>query len=187
MRVVALFVAAMSGVEGSCLHHAQPNQTPAGRSPKPQLDAAFATWHKQQREVQLMQREVNRLSHPDVPLWLIFEGIAQPTVIAGSARMHDVHLEAARLHNLDADQKLRLVLEGAALPLGVAISESPLANTKNQKVHIQPCEWPVKRARMSVSGRTVRAGAGIPATRARGDARPRPPPKHQKAGGVVIY
>jgi len=143
-------------------------RAPPTRLPKQQLDVAFANWHEEQHSQGRMHREVNRLSHPDVPLWLVFEGLAQPTVLRGSAKTDAIHSEAARLHNLDARQRLRFVLEGQMLPPGMAISESPLANSKNMKVHVMPCEWPVKRgyANPSSSFHASTASA-IPATRLR--------------------
>jgi len=141
---------------------------PSTRLPKQQLDAAFATWHEKQHSQGRMQCEVNRLSHPDIPLWLVFEGLAQPTVLPGSAKTDAIQSEAARLHNLDVRQRLRFVLEGQMLPLGMAISESPLANSKNLKVHVMPCEWPVRRGHANPSSSVhASTASAIPATRVR--------------------
>ena len=105
------------------------------------LDAAFTNWH----EEQLMQREVNRVTQPDVPLWLVFENIAQPTTIAGSTTTDALHREACRLHNLASDMKLRFSVRGTTRARGVAMSETPLASTKNLQVRVDAAEWPVKR------------------------------------------
>ena len=44
--------------------------------------------------------ELGRLSLPDVPLWLVFEDLAQPIVLPGSATTSALHAEAARVHNV---------------------------------------------------------------------------------------
>ena len=41
--------------------------------------------HEEQHSQALIQSEINRLTLPDIPLWLVFEGVAQPTVLPGSA------------------------------------------------------------------------------------------------------
>jgi hypothetical protein len=133
------------------------------RTEKP-LELAFTAWREQQISHELVHREVNRLAHPDVPLWLIFEGIAQPVVLRGSATTDELHDAASHLHSLDANQKLRFLLNGRALPLGVAVSESALANTRNLEVRVVPCQWPVKRNSRSSYAAT---GTAIAATRVR--------------------
>ena len=131
------------------------------------------SWREQQQSETLVHREVNRLTHPDVPVWLVFEGLAQPTVLAGSATTDALHDEAARLHNLDADQQLRFLVQGRPLPRGTPISETALANTENLQVSIMPCQWPVKRgyANPSSSG-FASTSTAVAATRARGNKAP---------------
>ena len=119
-----------------------------------QLDAAFATWHKEQHSQAELQSEVNRLVHPDVPLWLVFENIAQPLVLPGSVTTDYLHNEAARLHNLDVKQRLKFQLGCTTLPLGIPISASPLARSRNLEVRVVPCDWPVKRGFANPSSST---------------------------------
>ena len=138
--------------------HSSPNHVP-----KKQLDAAFTSW----REKQMLEKEVKRLVNPDVTLRLVFEGVAQPAVLPGSATTDALHGAAAHLHNLDVDQRLRFLLHGKPLPRGVAISESPLAGTSDLEVRVMPCDWPVKRGCRSNS-----AANAIAATRARRGAAP---------------
>ena len=125
------------------------------------MDAAFAAIFERERSQEIIQREVNKLSLPDVPLWLIFENVAQPVVLPGKATTDSLHAEAARLHNLDPNQRLSFVLNGAMLPLGVDISATPLAKTRNLHVEVQVLDWPVKRGvanpAESVSGTAVSA------------------------------
>lgn len=122
-------------------------------TPGSTLDAAFALQLK-------MQREINRLACPDLPLWLTFEGITQHTVVSGSASTAALHNEVARLHNLDPDQPFRFIVsapEGQiTLPPGMALSETPLANSENLEVQVHPIEWPVKRGRRSCRSRPRR-------------------------------
>ena len=149
--------------------------------PKEDFDTAFASWREQQLSQDCMQRMVKQLAHPDVPLWLVFEGIALPTVLPGSATTDALHTEVTRLYNLDRDQKFRFSVCGATLPFGVAISESPLANSQDLNVHVNACEWPVRR------GRGVnRAVPGMAATRARRNARPLGRPKHVKCPHLMF-
>ena len=109
-----------------------------------------------------MEREVKRLACPDVQCWLVFEGTAQPLTIPGSATTDVLQDEATRLHNLEAGQRLSFLVNGASLPLGKDISETPLANTENQKVTVRPLDWPVRRQARTCS--TIER-TGIAATR----------------------
>lgn len=154
MRLHVPFVGLLA--TASCLHRVA--------VPKMSIDAAFTNWADEQQSQAIMQRELNRLAHPDVPLRLVFEGISQRAVIPGSAMTDALHDEAARLHNLDTNQKLSFSLKGAMLPLGVPISESPLSNTQDLEVFVAACEWPVKRVCRSNSASVASA---IAATRAR--------------------
>ena len=109
--------------------------------PKKQLDRAFHAWKiKQTPEVRLqtlVQREVNRIPHPDIPIRLVFDGVAESTTISGSATTDALRLEAVRLHNLDAElQQLKFYVNGMKLPAGTAISESVLADTKDVEVTV---------------------------------------------------
>jgi hypothetical protein len=107
--------------------------------PKQQLDTAFLdALHEQQKQAQALQRQVNRLAHPDVPLRLIWEGKAQRAVIKGSATTDSLRMQAIRLHGLDGHQQLKFILHGSTLNMGIAISESRLANTQDLDVHITP-------------------------------------------------
>jgi len=104
-----------------------------------QVDAAFRTWQQQQQlSEELMHRAVNRLAHPDVPLRLVFQGNAKPCTLPGSATIDDLRGEAIRLHNLDGQKQFRFVLGGVKLRAGVAISETPLANTEDLDVVVLP-------------------------------------------------
>ena len=147
--------------------------TPPKHVPKKQLDAAFTAWS----EKQALEKEVKRLVNPDVTLRLVFEGVAQPAVLPGSATTDALHGAAAHLHNLDEDQRLRFVLHGKALPRGVALSDSPLAGTTDLEVSVMPCDWPVKRGCRTNSG-----ASAIAATRARRGAA-RPPKQLTSHGG----
>lgn len=131
------------------------------------IDAAFNVWHDRQRSQEHMRREVNRLAHPDVPLWLVFEGIAQPTVVSGCETTDMLQREATRLFNLQPDQRLQFFCGSTVLPLGAAISSTPLANTRNVQVRVKASGWPIKRVRFSefAAGTTA-----IAATRAGRDA-----------------
>ena len=117
--------------------------TPRARTPTLNIDlASFTQWGEQVK----VENAVKQMMHPDVPVWLVFEGLAQPAEIQGSATTDSLHMQACRLHNLAPDQKLRFVLEnGTPLPPGVPISESPLAETENEQVIVQPVAFPVKR------------------------------------------
>ena len=122
----------------SCMQHAAPNS---------QIDLAFKAAYKQQLSQAIMQRqasqlqsEVNRLAHPDVPLQLVFRGVARPAIIPGSATTDALHPLATRLHKLSGRQALEFFLNGAVLPLGVPVSESPLANTENLEVHVRAAQ-----------------------------------------------
>ena len=54
-----------------------------------------------------------------------------------SATTDALRAEAARLHDLDAEQQqLQFYVDGRKLPAGIAISESPLANTADLEVHV---------------------------------------------------
>ena len=91
--------------------------------------------------------------------------------------------QVTRLHNLDADQKFRFICEGCTLPPGMAISETPLANSENLEVMVHPIEWPVKRGRTHMSACPV----GVPATQIRrGDNTPYVPPRSTPASPNVI-
>ena len=86
-----------------------------------------------------LQSAVNQLTSPDVPLRLLFEGIALPTTLRGNASTSELPVMATRLHNLEPKQQLRFVLNGTTpLRLGVPVAESPLANTRNLEVLILP-------------------------------------------------
>lgn len=125
------------------------------------LDAAFTNWHKQQNSAALMQKQVNRLAHPDVKLWLVFQGSAQPAVLPGSATTAALHRAAARLHNLDPHQQLRFVLNGMTLPPGRPISETALANSRNLEVFVMSGEAvAVRRGPDSSGGSAWWSGAG---------------------------
>jgi len=153
----------------SCLH------APPTRPGKQQFDAAFTSWREQQlfaerkssffleaerRATTLLQSKVNRLAHPDVPVHLIFEGNAEPTVLPGTATTDILYDEATRLHNLDANQKLRFVLNGTALPMNIPISESSLANSYNLEVLIMAANAvQVRRAVGTTSGDSWWSGA----------------------------
>ena len=104
MTMLALFLGLLAGA--SCM------SAPMNGMPKHQMDAAFTSWKEQQqaliareRQQALMEREIKRLAHPDVKMWLVFEGLAQPAVICGSEKTDAIHREAARLHSLDVDSK----------------------------------------------------------------------------------
>ena len=101
------------------LHHATPrapplHHTPRARTPTLNIDlASFTQWGEQVK----VENAVKQMMHPDVPVWLVFEGLAQPAEIQGSATTDSLHMQACRLHNLAPDQKLRFVLEnGTPLP-----------------------------------------------------------------------
>ena len=86
-----------------------------------------------------LKKEVNQLTSPDVPLKLVFEGNAYPATLRGNASTSALPVMATRLHNLEAKQQLRFVLNGTTpLTLGVPVAESPLANTRNLEVIILP-------------------------------------------------
>ena len=133
----------------------------------PDTTEAFVSWREKQLSQDQMQRVVKQLAHPDVPVWLVFENIAQPAILAGSTTTDDLHAEVTRLFNLDRDQKFRFSLNGKALPLGLAISESPLCNSQNLKVYVQALEWPVRRGPLS---NRAPAASAVAATRARRNA-----------------
>ena len=150
----------------------------------PKLLDAFSSWREDQEAEALVQREVNRLAHPDVPLWFVFEGIAQAAVIPGAAKIDALHHEACRLHNLDVNQKLIFRINGKMLPLGVDISESPLAKTQNLQVQVVPCEFPVKRSAANPSSAAAAArSTGVAATQARGGQQPKKPKRHLQCHG----
>ena len=119
--------------------------------PKAQLDSAFSAWGEGVREAeraeaeraeaerrqQLLARQINRLAHPDVHLQLVYEGVSRRAVLPGSAKTDALRGVAIRAHSgLSGQQNLRFFLNGAKLPLGVALSESPLANTCDCDVHV---------------------------------------------------
>lgn len=118
----------------SCCLQTGTGQT--GTEPK-QLDVAFRSWQQQQRKQELMQRAINRMSHPDILMRLSYEGNTKAVIFPGSATTDDVHDEAVHVHGLDVNEQLTLLLDGAELPLGIALSESPLANTHNLEVLLQ--------------------------------------------------
>lgn len=136
---------------------------PLAQAPKKQqLDAAFTKWRDQNvfeddrsnffssaehKYQELLQREVNKLTSPEVPLRIVFEGIAQSTVLPSGGSTDDLLKEACRLHNLETNQGLRFFLNGAALSLGTPISATPLAATQDLEVHMQALDWPVRRGR----------------------------------------
>ena len=121
-----------------------------------------------------MEREVKRLAHPDIPVWLIFEELAQPATLPGSASTDQLHQIACQLHNLDENQPLRYLLKGMPLPPGIALSETALANTADLRVHVKAVEWPVKRGCRSNS---AAASSGVAASHVRhGGAPPRMAP-----------
>lgn len=134
------------------------------------MDVAFAAMFERERSQEIIQREVNKLSLPDVPLWLIFENVAQPVVLPGKATTDVLHAEAARLHNLDPNQRIRFFLNGAMLPLGVDISATPLAKTRNLHVEVRVLDWPVKRG-VANPAESV-SGTAVSAIRARRDPIP---------------
>ena len=150
-------------------------QMPATASPKipktflawprdPPLDGKFADWLQQQKTQALLQKEINKLSCPDVPVRLVFEGAVFPTVLKGDAKVESLHVEATRLHNLDPNQALRFMLGSGeasrALPTGIPISESPLANTRNLEVFIMSGGTEaVRRASTGASSGSWWAGA----------------------------
>ena len=147
--------------------------TPQNPVPKQNLATAFGDALEKQRSQAMMQRAINKLAHPDVPLWLVFEGIAQPAVIPGSATTNVLHGEAARLHNLDANQRLNFIFNGQKVPLGIDMCDSPLANSQNQQVHVRAPDWPVKRGYANPSTfSATKASAAVPASQLRRDYAP---------------
>lgn len=120
--------------------------SPSARSPTPQLDAAFTAWRKEQRAQALMQahvqRQVNRLAHPDVNVQLVFEGRALPATVPGSATVDYLRYEAARLHKLVGHNQLHFVLDGETLPSATPISESPLAGSQDLEVVVHASGLP---------------------------------------------
>ena len=122
-----------------------------GAQKEPSTQSAFTDWREQQERQDFfgeasahyqerVQRAVNRLAHPDVPLKIVFEGIAVPAVIPGNATTDALFKEATRLHSLDPKQKLRFVIKGKkpVLYMGVPISDTPLAGTRNLEVLVMP-------------------------------------------------
>jgi hypothetical protein len=64
------------------------------------VNAAFSTLQRAVQQEEEIASELGRLSLPDVPLWLVFEDLAQPIVLPGSATTSALHAEAARVHNV---------------------------------------------------------------------------------------
>ena len=110
-----------------------------------------------------LKREVNRLTHPEVPFRLVFEGVALPAVLPGTATTDALPALAEQLHNLEPRQRLRFNLNGTTpLQLGLPISESPLANTRNLEVFIhasQAMAIAVKSNRAQSGGMIVGGGS----------------------------
>ena len=156
--------------------------SPQSGSPKPRaaaaaaanpargnLDAALANWSVDQRRrdatASRLRREVHRISLADVPLWLCFEGRCQPVVLAGTATTDDLHALAARLHDLQSTQLLRLSLHGAALPPGTSLIDTPLAQSAHLRVQVAACEWPIRRGFANpCSSASATAASGVAAT-----------------------
>lgn len=132
--------------------------------PAVDLSTEFARAMSRANALSAMETEVKRLASPDVPLWIVFEGAAQPAVLPGSGKTDALHDEASRLHNLDPSQKLRFLLEDDELHLGVPIAESPLANSQDLQVRVMATEWPVRRGRLST---TAFSAGGVATTASR--------------------
>jgi len=108
----------------------------------PSLDAAFSSWAKKHdSQTERMISEVNRLAHPDVPVWLNYEGQIRPAIVPGSAKVDQLQRIVTRLHRLDRHEQLNFIVNGAPLPKGVAISETPLANSRMQEVQVTAAPW----------------------------------------------
>ena len=140
------------------------------------VNAAFASVIKTREKEELIASELSRLSLPDVPLWLVFEDVAQPIVLPGSATTSALHAAASAAHNLDPNQRIHFRLKGKPLPLGVALAESPLAQTRNLHVHVVVPDWPVKRGGAfpsSSAAVSATAATAVAAHKARRDVVPR--------------
>ena len=131
----------------------------------PELDANFSLWRQQQeleahmeqevnnlahpavplrddtRKRTLMEREIKRLAHPDIPLKLVFQGTAKRAIIPGAATTNALCGAATRVHNLDRHGELNFIVDGKQLPLGIPISESPLANSRDVEVVVVAATW----------------------------------------------
>lgn len=130
MRVVLCLIGATHAV---CMC-ATPKPTPKTSA----ASAAFTSWHEDHAAREAIKRQVNRMSHPDVPVRLVFEGVAHQAVLPGDATTETLNNLACKVHNLAAGQNFRFVHDGRPLAPKLAISESPLANTRNLEVLIMP-------------------------------------------------
>lgn len=136
MRALLLLLLAVDGV--ACMAAAPVN-----------VNDAFTNWHRQMKpalEVQrVVEREVSRIVHPDVPVHLVFKGRAARAVLPGSATTGALRAEAARVLGLGGE--LKFILNGPSddstwgewpaqnrLRSGIPISESPLANTRDREI-----------------------------------------------------
>ena len=125
---------------------------------------AFSSWGKSHHAEELMQKQINQLAHPDLKVWVTFEGVAQPAIIPGSGTTCALVEETARLHNLDRDQEFRFLLHGKYLvEMGIPVSESALSDFQDEdedlSVNVQAMDWPVKRGYGSNPGLLTTARA----------------------------
>ena len=173
---------------------------------KSQLDVAFAAWRKKQvstarvwtqmeanalqvvSENEIMQKMVNELAHPDVPLRIVFEGVPKKAVLKGDATTNALQHLACKLHGLEANQNLRFMVNGVSVTPGIPIRETSLANTENLDVHVMSAEAiKVRRSASAVSGGSWWSGAAPPQGH-RGAAATRaadhPPPRSDPQGHV---
>ena len=121
----------LAGASGMC--------TPAPRATVTmQMDAAFSSWNQQLQNADLMEKQVKRMALPDIPVQLVFEGVAKSAVLDGKATTDALFKAATRLHNLDTKQKLRFVLNGNRLPANADLSDTALSNTEDLEVLIMP-------------------------------------------------
>lgn len=130
---------------------------------------AFSSWGKAQHAEELLKKQINQLAHPDLKVWVVFEGVAQPAVIPGSGTTCALVDQTAKLHNLDRDQEFRFLLHGKYLvEMGIPVSESPLSDFQDEEedlsVNVQAMDWPVKRGYLS---NPALATTAVAATRVR--------------------
>ena len=125
------------------------------------LANSFGKWRRQEVAHDLLRTQINSMACPDVNVRVVFEGIAKPTVLPGSARCTTAALSGAatRLHKLDTHQKLRFNVGGYTLPMNLPVSESPLANTQDLEVLVMGTSgFPARRA----DGSSWWSGAAAP-------------------------
>jgi hypothetical protein len=127
-----------------------------------QIDRAFSKWQRQQQlsPEARMQRYINRLACPDVPVRLSYEGVPKAAILPGSGTTDVLHRVAARLYALDAQAQLSFSVRGAPIPGGVAISETPLADSTDLEVVVTATPWYQSTGRRA----TRRTAALIPGT-----------------------